>query len=585
MSDPFKSPRSIAEGEFRDMIPDETAMKELVHPADLVKKGHPPGLYLLFIVEMWERFSYYGMRGLLMLYLIRPMSGPGAQGNPGRGWEQGDASRLYGWYAGLAYLFPLLGGILADRFLGTSRSMVVGGTLIALGHIVLGLSGIGELAHSDLGMSLFIGGMALIVLGTGYFKPCVSVMVGQLYGPNDPRRDGAFTIFYMGINVGAFICMFVCGTLGELVGWHWGFSAAAVGMIAGLITYLVFRPRFLKGVGLPPENARNTGALFFLAALLLAAGFMGLAHAGFFRWLSDTFTRIFSNESLGLVLKLSAVALVIGPVIWFVSIQKPGEKGPTASIFIFMLFNAFFWIAFEQAGTTLNVFAERSTNRYLFGWEVPATWFQSVNALLIIALAPLFAIMWTALGRRNLDPSQPTKIGLGLVLLGVGYVFMVIAGKLNATGAQVGMFWLLATYAFHTFGELCLSPTGLSFVTKAAPVRFVSLLMGIWFISNFLANLGGGYIASYVVQIERGEIELFWYPWFKLGGRADFFFLFVVTSFGAGFTILLLTPLLKKLLPKEAPPVPPQVDGQASPALSLPSENVRVSPEHIQRKI
>jgi len=548
MSDQFKNLRSAGEGEFRDMVPDEPAMKELVHPADLIQKGHPPGLYLLFIVEMWERFSYYGMRGLLMLYLIRSMSEPGAQGNPGRGMEEGAASRLYGWYAGLAYLFPLLGGFMADRFLGTHRSMLVGGTLIALGHIVLGITGCGELGHSEAGMSLFIGGMALIVMGTGYFKPCASVMVGQLYGPNDARRDGAYTIFYMGINLGAFICAFICGTLGEKVGWHWGFSAAAVGMVAGLITYLVARPRYLAGVGLAPANARNTAPWFFTVSILLAAGFMGLYHAGFLGWLGARFADMFGNETFGNVLKLGACALVLGLVIWFVSIQQRGEKGPTASIFIFMVFNAFFWFAFEQAGTSLNVFAERSTDRHLFGEEVPATWFQSVNALLILALAPFFAVMWTALGRRNLDPSQPTKIGMGLVLLGIGFVFMVIAGMLNASGAQVGMVWLLATYTFHTLGELCLSPTGLSFVTKTAPVKYVTLLMGIWFISNFLANLGGGYVAGTVGKIESGELELFWYPWFKLGGRADFFFLFVLTSFGAGFTILLLTPLLKKLL-------------------------------------
>jgi len=230
--------------------------------------------------------------------------------------------------------------------------------------------------------------------------------------------------------------------------------------------------------------------------------------------------------------------------------QRPGEKGPTATIFVFMVFNAFFWFAFEQAGSSLNLFAKQNTERQLLGWEVPATWLQSVNPLLIIGLGPVFAAMWTGLGRRSLDPSQPTKIGLGLLLLGAGFLFMVIAGRLNVSGAKVSAIWLVATYSCHTLGELCLSPTGLSYVTKAAPVRFVSLLMGIWFISNFLANLGGGYVASYVEQIEKGEIDLFWYKWFKLGGSADFFFLFVVSSFGAGLIILVLTPFLRKLLPR-----------------------------------
>src|SRR5262245_24387033 len=211
--------------------------------------GHPAGLFLLFLVEMWERFSYYGMRGLLVLYLVQSAgTGP----NPGRGWSRGEASVLYGWYTGLAYLLPIVGGWVADELLGTHRSMVVGGLLIGLGHLVLAASGIGSLASTDSGMSVFVFGLALIVIGTGHFKPCVSVMVGQLYAPHDARRDAAFTIFYMGINLGAFLSAFVCGTLGERVGWHWGFGSAAVGMLAGLALYLALRPRYLADIGLPP---------------------------------------------------------------------------------------------------------------------------------------------------------------------------------------------------------------------------------------------------------------------------------------------------------------------------------------------
>src|SRR5215470_16676758 len=222
--------------------------------------GHPGGLFLLFLVEMWERFSYYGMRGLLVLYLVQSAAAvPDATGlvNPGRGWSRADASLLYGWYTGLAYLLPIAGGLLADRFLGTHRSMLVGGLLIALGHTVLAVSGLGDLARSHLGMSVFVLGLALIVIGTGHFKPCVSVMVGQLYPQDDPRRDGAFTIFYMGINLGAFLSAFVCGTLGESVGWHWGFGSAAVGMLAGLALYVTFRDRLLGHIGEPPPGRPN----------------------------------------------------------------------------------------------------------------------------------------------------------------------------------------------------------------------------------------------------------------------------------------------------------------------------------------
>ncbi len=546
MTDKSGDLRSTGESDLRDMVPDDGAMHELAAEGAAVAKRQPPGLFLLFIVEMWERFSYYGMRALLVLYLIQPAFA--TTENPGRGWSEPAATVLYGWYTGLAYLLPLIGGFLADKFLGTHRSMLIGGIIIALGHIVLGITGFGTLESSDLGMSLFIGGLALIIIGTGFFKPCVSVMVGQLYGPKDPRRDGGFTIFYMGINLGAFACAFVCGTLGEEVGWHWGFGAAAVGMVAGLVVYLIGRPKYLAGIGEPPPGRANFAPLFFAIGLLLAGAAALAYHAGFFGWLRSAFAELMSGPTLAVALPASLAAIVLILVIAFIAIQQPGEKGPTASIFIFMIFNALFWLAFEQAGSSMNIFAKQSTDRHLFGWEMPATWFQSVNPLLILVLAPFFAAMWSSLGRRGLDPPQAVKIGLGLLLLGSGFIFMVIAAKLNVSGVKVAMFWLLATYTLHTLGELCLSPTGLSFVTKTAPVRFMSLLMGCWFVSNFLANLGGGMVASYVKDIEQGKMELFWYPWFRLGGRADFFLLFVISSFSAGIVILILTPVMKRLL-------------------------------------
>lgn len=672
--------------------------------------GHPPGLFLLFVVEMWERFSYYGMRGLLVLYMIsviavhqlapgvytntlkfeelgldadkktqvvatkqipfhivvgeksaadretegsatgegrlvvqrlRPESAaadaawipdeatgplaavlvtgaPGAKGgfenrdvrfrisNPtnediearfemgadpvdqriyltangrqgasfsvrvkpdsslkagespfevavrtnnhdsGRAWSTASASTLYGWYTGLAYLFPVIGGILADRFIGTHKSMVLGGLIIALGHVVLAISGFGDLAQNQLGLATFIGGLALIVLGTGHFKPCVSTMVGQLYKPGDPRRDGGFSIFYMGINLGAFICAFICGTLGEQVGWHWGFGSAAVGMIAGLVIYLIGRPRIMGHIGNPPEGKPQITLLLFVISCILSAGFAFAFHEGWLGAVAEGMRRLNQPENAllrnGLVFGgLFAVIVSVG---WFVASQKPGDKGPTASIFLFMLFNAFFWIAFEQAGSSMNVFAEQNTSREFLGFTIPATWFQSINAGLIFIFAPFFAWMWLALGRRQMNPTQPAKIGLGLVLLAAGFIFLVYGAREAATGTRVSPMWLFMAYFMHTMGELCLSPTGLSYVTKAAPVRFVSLLMGIWFISSFIANLGGGLIASKVEAIERGEISL---PW-KLGGQADFFMLFVIVPGGVGLLVLLFTPLLKMLL-------------------------------------
>lgn len=506
-----------------------------------IEKAHPRGLYLLFIVEMWERFSFYGMKAILILYLVRSMTSD----NPGRGWSKADGSILLGWYGGMAYLLPVIGGIIADRLIGTHRSMFIGGLIIALGHIVLGITGFGGLNTTPLGMSVFIFGLALIVIGTGHFKPSVSVMVGQLYREGDPRRDAGFSIFYMGINLGAFLGQIICGYLGEKVGWHWGFSAAAVGMLAGLGIYSMGRPKYLRGIGDPPPGRGGTAPLFILLGVGLAALFAYIFHIGGWGRLNAAISDFFgASPVLGKAVPIAISLAVLIAAAWFALAQQPGDRGPTACIFIFTAFNALFWLAFEQAGTSLNLFADEKTNRVVGGWEMPASWMQNVNPVLIILLSPLFAGIWSFLGRRNRDPSQPVKIALGLLFLGLGYVFMVFGGKAASTGVKVSMFWLVATYFWMTVGELCLSPTGLSFVTKAAPVRFVSLLMGVWFVSSFIAHLAGGYVASTVESIEQGKIKL---PW-SIGGQADFFLLFVISSVAAGIVILLLTPLLKRML-------------------------------------
>jgi POT family proton-dependent oligopeptide transporter len=516
--------------------------------------GHPPGLFLLFLVEMWERFSYYGMRALLVLFLTSPTTGMlkrpegAAEGfNPGPGWSDESASTLYGWYTGLAYLMPVIGGIIADKLIGTHRSMIVGGLLIMLGHIALAVAGLGW-SHTDpMGMTVFMFGLAMIVVGTGHFKPSVSVMVGQLYKEGDPRRDGAFSIFYMGINLGAFLCAFVCGTLGEKVGWHWGFGSAAVGMFLGLVLYAFGRPAFLKGIGEAPSGVANLSIPFLLGGLLVSAGFAALFHTG---GLSG-FQNLLSPTAVAII-----AAVVLGLAIWFVTIQRPEDRGPVASIFIFMMFNAFFWLAFEQAGSSMTLFTDRYTDAKIGSWEMPTTWFQSVNPALIFVFAPLFAGLWTSLGKRRMNPGQSVKIALGLILLGIGFVVLVMGARTIQVGPggpedvvrKAAVWFILGAYFFHTMGELCLSPTGLSYVTKVAPVRFVSLLMGIWFISSFIANLAGGLIAAQTEKLERGELKL---PW-NLGEgtnsvQADFFTLFVLTSIGAGVVILILTPVLKKL--------------------------------------
>jgi len=480
-----------------------------------VRQRQPAGLGVLFITEMWERFSYYGMRALLVLYLIAstrevlPDGRPNA--NPGFGWTEEAAFTLYGIYTWAVYLTPIFGGWLADRLLGTHRSLLVGGWIIAAGHTTLALShlfGVSAgravtLQASPGALVSFVAGLALIVVGTGFFKPCVSVMVGQLYSANDPRRDSGFTIFYMGINLGALLAPLVAGTLGEVVGWHWGFGAAAVGMLAGLFCYQLLRPRHLADIGLAPRElaARNAAQGAGAAEPVEAA--------------SDPPPRVVWQR-IAVILILACVGNVV------------------------------FWTAFEQAGSSLNVFAKNSTDRFvggLFGSEgFPASWYQSVNPLAILIFAPVFAWLWVFLDRRGRDPSTPVKFSLGLFLLGLAFIAMVLGATQARETGLAGPHWLLVTYVVYTWGELCLSPVGLSMVTKLAPVRLQSLMMGLWFFSISLANLLGGLIARYSKRLESGEIR------FVIDGLPGFYLMLVVFPMLTGFLLLLMTPMLRRMM-------------------------------------
>lgn len=464
--------------------------------------SQPKGLWCLFITEMWERFSYYGMRGLLVLYLISPTGGLDQVGaNPGFGWSEADAYLLYGIYTWGVYLTPIFGGLLADRLLGAHRSMIIGGWIIAAGHLTLAateLFGSTAAATSNLqtnpgAVLCFMAGLFLIVVGTGFFKPCVSVMVGQLYGRDDPRRDGGFTIFYMGINLGAFIAPLIAGTLGEKVGWHWGFGSAAVGMILGIITYQIVRPRYLVGIGLAPGR-RSTDA---------------------------------DGAVAGARPRLDRVAWQRIAVILILAV----------------LGNVVFWAAFEQAGSSMNVFAAQHTDRTLWGLlsaPFPASWYQSANPMTILLFGPVFAWLWGYLDRRGKEPSTPVKFSLGLWLLGLAFLAMVFGSLQSSDGGLAGPHWLLITYVVYTWGELCLSPVGLAMVTRLAPLRIQSLMMGVWFFTLSLANLAGGEVARFSVMLERGDVT------FVLDGLAGFYLLLVVVPIGIGFLLLLLTPLLER---------------------------------------
>jgi POT family proton-dependent oligopeptide transporter len=499
-----------------DPTPEDPALRARAEAsAAPVRKPQPKGLGVLFITEMWERFSYYGMRALLVLYLIASTSDAlengQANANPGFGWTEESAFILYGVYTWAVYLTPIFGGWLADRFLGTHRSMLIGGWIIAAGHTTLALtelSGVtaGEAVTLQTGpgaLITFITGLALIVIGTGFFKPCVSVMVGQLYGENDPRRDSGFTIFYMGINLGALLSPLVAGSLGEMVGWHWGFGAAAVGMLLGLFFYQVLRPRYLQGIGLAPRAQ---------AAWDAANGARN----------SDA-APVAPEPPRGVVVQRIAVILILA----FVG-------------------NIFFWTAFEQAGSSLNVFAKNYTDRTvgtLFGPEgFPASWYQSLNPLSILIFAPVFAWLWIYLDRRGRNPSTPAKFFWGLFLLGLAFIAMVLGAIQARETGLAGPQWLLITYVVYTWGELCLSPVGLSMVTKLAPARLQSLMMGIWFLSFSVANLLGGLVARFSKRLETGEIT------FVLEGLPGFYLMLVVFPIAAGLLILLLTPLLKRMM-------------------------------------
>ncbi len=392
--------------------------------------GHPRGLSTLFFTEMWERFSYYGMRALLILYMTA-----GAV-NGGLGFDTAHAASIYGWYTFSVYALAIPGGWIADRFLGQYRTVLVGGIVIALGQFCLALSP----------LPFFFTGLALIAVGTGLLKPNISTMVGSLYEQEDARRDAGFSLFYMGINLGAMISPLIVGTLGQRVDWHIGFAVGGVGMTLGLIQYVIGKPRLMPALQrldarAPGPSAGSTSSL--------AGGFSG-----------EEWKRI-------------------------------------VAIGVFFVFSTLFWGAFEQAGSSLNLFADRYTRLSILGLSFPSTWFQSLNSLFIIAFAPAFAWAWVALAKRNREPGSPAKFGWGLVLVGLGFLLLVPAASTAQGGTLVSPLWLTGVYLLHTFGELCLSPVGLSLVTKLAPQRIAGLMMGVWFLSIASGNKLGGWVAGF----------------------------------------------------------------------------------------
>jgi proton-dependent oligopeptide transporter, POT family len=452
--------------------------------------GHPRGLATLFFTEMWERFSYYGMRALLILFMTAPVAAGGL------GFDTAKAGPIYALYVSSVYLLSLPGGWIADRVLGLRRAVFVGGVIIMAGHICLAVPT----------MTTFYLGLILIATGTGLLKPNVSVLVGKLYGPDDVRRDAGFSIFYMGINTGAFIAPLVTGWLaqgetfkGLLAGaginpeasWHWGFGAAAVGMFLGLVQYTV-GGKHLSRDGLYPvrpadpaeaaksdRQVRRVGQIVLGVVALLTV----LVLSGMVELDPEGISRNFKWVLLGITAVFFAWLFLLGD--W-----SRQERKQLVVIAVLFAAATVFWMAYEQAGSTLNLFAERNTNNVAFGQSFPAPWYQSLPPLFVILFAPVFAALWVRLGNRN--PSSAAKFTFALILLSIGLAVMIGAASLAASGVRVSPMWLVVSYLFQTLGELCLSPVGLSAMTRLAPARIAGLVMGVW----FLALSVGSYLAG-----------------------------------------------------------------------------------------
>jgi POT family proton-dependent oligopeptide transporter len=504
----------------------------VVNPRDEVpayekaSEGHPPGLYVLFTTEMWERFSYYGMRALLVLYLTKAIN-----------FTEPDALDIYAIYTGLIYLTPLIGGRLADRYLGQRKAVFIGGILMALAQFALTQP------------ALLYLGLGLLIVGNGFFKPNISTMVGTLYPQGDHRRDGAYTIFYMGINLGATLAPWVCGPLGERLGWGYGFAAAGIGMTLGLLTF-VFTQRLLHGSGLPPGREITPEARLtprdWIEIAAMAAGitvlvFVALQSWPYLRpvWSPDWLT----NAAAAGVYK---GAILIGILALFLYATEPKKSaGQTtaddepfttvdwqriAVIVIFSLFSIPFWMGFEQSGGTLNLFADQKTDRRIFGIDIPASIFQSINPIFIISLAPVFAIIWTYLARRRFPLPSLAKQGLGLTLLSVAFAIMYHADQASISG-RVSPFWLISVYFIFTIAELFISPIGLSLANKLAHPRVASLMMAFWFLCTAAANYLAGIVKYRLVEPNH------WNLWIFLG----------IMALVPGLLMLALTPVLVKM--------------------------------------
>ena len=506
-------------------------------------KGHPKGLYLLFVTEMWERFSYYGMRALFMLYMVQALL-----------FDKEFASQIYGSYTGLVYLTPLLGGYIADRYWGNHRSIITGAVTMAMGQFLLFLS---ACYFQDVGMAkwLMFAGLGLLVLGNGFFKPNISTMVGHLYSPDDKRKDSAYTIFYMGVNVGSMIAPLICGIMGNTghpEDFKWGFLAACIGMLLGAAVFFFFKDKYIVDpeghvIGAKPhvepsETKAGSKLTDYITprTIFLVFGTIGLTLLFSFNWGEGG---VFAGADwIGSLIYATAIVMPI-----FIYTDKSltrREKTRILVIYIIAFFVIFFWSAYEQAGASLTFFADEQTDRRIGGWEMPASYFQSFNPIMIVVLAPIFASFWSFLGRKGLEPSSPRKQSVGLFLLAMGYLYISYGVRDIEPGVKVSMIWLTGTYLIHTMGELCLAPIGLSLVYKLSPARFASLMMGVWYLSTSAANKFAGLLSG--MYPEGGVAKSF--LGYEIANLSDFFMLFVYMSGASAVVLFLLSGKLAKMM-------------------------------------
>lgn len=506
----------------------------MVRDKDTAFFGHPVGLSTLFATEMWERFSYYGMRALLVLFLTATFA------NGGFEMAELDAFTIYGIFTGLVYVTPILGGMLADKVLGQRKTIYIGGLTMAIGQFMLASSAMADDGDLEFRQMLFFTGLGILILGNGFFKPNISTMVGELYDNNDPRKDGGFTIFYMGINLGAFIAPLVAGKLGEQVAWEYGFMSAGIGMLIGTSWFFV-RSHTMGPIGMPPKVKTERVRLIlkdWLSIVIYVGAIVALVFGLILGWntisvsLRTWLIRILAFGGIGYLL-LSIFRGTNGKTEW----------NRVAVIVVLAVFNIFFWSGFEQAGTTFNVFARDNTQRIIGNWELPASWFQSVNAIFIVLIAPLFSVLWFKLDKVKLNPNTPMKFAWGMILLSLGFVIMAIGYARSTSGGADGSvllispLWLIMVYLMHTFGELCLSPIGLSMVTKLSPPKLVSTMMGVW-MGSFAA---GNFVASQMKAISIRLQE-------SLNTEVQVFWLIAIQSAIIALMLIVLSPWLKRMM-------------------------------------